>query len=225
MDEADLAPVLDVAFGGGIGDAEAGGVFQEGLGAEGEWEAPKELLLAVGALGGGFGEVGAGELPVNADGVPDEHAGDGHGGAEVFIVADEGADFLASVAEAERGEDHRDAEGNEAQAPDAGDDVIPEEEVVFGLRGAVVGVEAVLLVRGELEFDLRLHLQPLVEVGEAPSDVVKDFFEGAALRPGEDVEPLQLEAEVVEDEAGEKAVFCIRDEGRYLPGRAGEDRR
>lgn len=225
MDEADLAPVLDVAFGGGIGDAETGGVFQEGLCAESEREAPEELLLAVGALGGGFGEVGAGELSVDADGVADEDAGDGHGGAEVFIVADEGADFLASVAEAERGEDHRDAEGDEAQAPDAGDDVIPEEEVIFGLRGAVVGVEAVLLVRGELEFDLRLHLQPLVEVGEAPSDVVKDFFEGAALRPGEDVEPLQLEAEVVEDEAGEKAVFGVRDEGRYLPGRSGEDRR
>ena len=47
MDEADLAPVLDVAFGCGIGDAEAGGVFQEGLGAEGERKAPEELLLAV----------------------------------------------------------------------------------------------------------------------------------------------------------------------------------
>lgn len=225
VDEADLAPVLDVAFGGGIGDAEAGGVFQEGLGAEGEREAPEELLLAVGALGGGFGEVGAGELAVDADSVADEHAGDGHGGAEVFIVADEGADFLAGVAEPERGEDHRDAEGNEAQAPDTGDDVIPEEEVVFGLRGTVVGVEADLLIRGELEFDLRPHLQALAEVGKAPADVVEDFFEGAALGPGEDVEPLQLEAEVVEDEAGEKAVFGVRDEGGYLPGRTGEDRR
>ena len=225
VDEADLAPVLDVAFGGGIGDAEAGGVFQEGLGAEGEREAPKELLLAVGALGGGFGEVGAGELSVDADGVADEDAGDGHGGAEVFIVADEGADFLASVAEAERGEDHRNAEGNEAQTPDAGNDVVPEEEMVFGLRGTVVGVEAVLLVRGELELDLRLHLQALVKVGETPADVVEDFFERTALGPGEDVEPLQLETEVVEDEAGEKAVLGVRDKGGYLPGRAGEDRR
>lgn len=118
VDEADLAPVLDVAFGGGIGDAEAGGVFQKGLCAESEWKTPEELLLAIGALGGGFGEVGAGELAIDADGVVDEHAGDGHCGVEVFIVADECADFLAGVAEPERGEDHRDAEGDEAQAPD-----------------------------------------------------------------------------------------------------------
>lgn len=73
MDEANLAPVLDVAFGGGFG-----------------------------------------ELAVDADGVSDEHAGYGHCGVEVFIVAGEAAYFFAGVAEAERGGNHRDAEGDEA---------------------------------------------------------------------------------------------------------------
>ncbi len=42
-------------------------------------------------------------------------------------------------------------------------------------------------------------------------------------RSGEDVEPFQLEVQVVENEAGEKAVLGIGDEGGDLPGCVGED--
>jgi len=60
-------------------------------------------------------------------------------------------------------------------------------------------------------------------VGKGPADVVEDFVEGGAVDAGKNIEPLELEVDVVEDEAGEEAVLCIRYEGGDLAGRAGED--
>ena len=71
----------------------------------------------------------------------DEDAGDGHGALEVFVVADEGGDDFAGVVEAESREDHGDAEGDEAEAADAADDVFAEDAVVLLLGAAVVGMK------------------------------------------------------------------------------------
>ncbi len=120
-------------------------------------------------------------------------------------------------------EDHCDAEGDEAEAADAGYDVVAKEAVELGLGGGVVVVEGVLLAGGELEFHFGHCFEVLVDVGERPADVVEDFVEGGAVDAGEDVEPLELEVDVVEDEAGEEAVLGVRDEGADLAGRAGED--
>lgn len=84
------------------------------------------------------------------DGVPNEDAGDGH----------------------------RNAEGDEAQAVDAGYDIVTKEAVKFGLQGGVVVVEGMLLIRGELEFHLGHSFHVLIDVGEGPADVVEDFVEG-----------------------------------------------
>ena len=80
-----------------------------------------------------------------------------------------------------------------------------------------------LLGEGELEFHLGHSFNILVDVGKGPADVVEDFIEGRAVDAGKYVEPFQLEVDVVEDKAGEEAVFCVRDEGGDLAGRAGED--
>lgn len=63
-------------------------------------------------------------------------------------------------------------------AADAGCDIVTKEAVKFGLQGAVVVVEGMLLIRGELEFHLGHSFQVLIDVGEGPADVVEDFVEG-----------------------------------------------
>lgn len=92
-------------------------------------------------------------------------------------------------------------------------------------KGEVLGVvvEGALLAGGLGELQFRLHLQALVEFEEAVADVVEDFFLGGVAGAGEDVDPFQAEVEVVENEAAEQAVLCIRDEGGDLAGRSGED--
>ena len=155
--------------------------------------------------------------------MPDERPGDGHCTLEVFVVTDEGGDDFAGVVEAEGAQDHRETESDEAEAPDAADDVFAEEVVVLLLGAAVVVVECVLLAGGQGKLQFRLHLQALVEFEEAVADVVEDFFQGGVAGACEDVNPFQPEVEVVEDEAAEQAVLCIRDEGGDLAGRSGED--
>ena len=76
------------------------------------------------------------------------------------------------------GDGHRNAEGDEAQAVDAGYDIVTKEAVKFGLQGGVVVVEGMLLIRGELEFHLGHSFQVLIDAGEGPADVVEDFVEG-----------------------------------------------
>lgn len=199
------------------------GQLFEGLCGERSWQAGEELFFALGAFGCGLGELVAVELLVNADGVADEDAGDGHRGGEVFVVAEKGGAQFAGVVAAEGCQDHCDAEGDEAQAADAGYDVVAKEAVELGLQVGVVVVEGVLLVQGELKFHFGHSFKVLVDVGEGPADVVEDFVEGGSVDAGKYVEPFQLEVDVVEDEAGEEAVFCVRDEGGDLAGRAGED--
>lgn len=80
--------------------------------------------------------------------MPDERPGDGHCAPEVFVVTDEGGDDFAGVVEAEGAQDHRETEGDEAEAPDAADDVFAEEVVVLLLGAAVVVVEGALLAGG-----------------------------------------------------------------------------
>lgn len=145
-----LAPFADVVLGCGLRNVETGGKLLKGLCGEHSGEAGEELFFALGALGGGLGELSAGEFLVHADGVPNEDAGDGH----------------------------RNAEGDEAQAVDAGYDIVTKEAVKFGLQGGVVVVEGMLLIRGELEFHLGHSFQVLIDVGEGPVDVVEDFVEG-----------------------------------------------
>lgn len=153
-------------------------MYLKGLCGEHSGEAGEELFFALGALGGGLGELGAGEFLVHADGVPNEDAGDGHRGGEVFVVTEEGGAEFAGVVAAAGCEGHRNAEGDEAQAADAGYDIVTKEAVKFGLQGGVVVVEGMLLIRGELEFHLGHSFQVLIDVGEGPADVVEDFVEG-----------------------------------------------
>ena len=155
--------------------------------------------------------------------MPDERPGDGHCAPEVFVVTDEGGDDFAGVVEAEGAQDHRETEGDEAEAPDAADDVFAEEVVVLLLGAAVVVVEGALLAGGQGKLQFRLHLQALVEFEEAVADVVEDFFQGGVAGAGENVNPFQAEVEVVEDEAAEQAVLRIRDEGGDLSRCSGED--
>lgn len=173
-----LAPAADVALGRGLGDVEAGCQLLEVLRGEHSREAGEELFFALGALGGGLGELGAGEFLVHADGVPNEDAGDGHRGGEVFVVTEEGGVKFAGVVAAAGCEGHRNAEGDETQAADAGYDIVTKEAVKFGLQGGVVVVEGMLLIRGELEFHLGHSFQVLIDAGEGPADVVEDFVEG-----------------------------------------------
>lgn len=124
---------------------------------------------------------------------------------------------------AEGCEDHRDAEGDEAQAADACYDIVTKETMELGLQGSVIVVEGVLLVQGELEFHLGHPFEILVDVGEGPADAVEDFVEGGTVDAGKYVEPFQFEVDVVEDEAGEEPILCVRDEGGDLAGCAGEE--
>lgn len=157
---------------------ETGGKLLKGLCGEYSGEAGEELFFALGALGGGLGELGAGEFLVHADGVPNEDAGDGHRGGEVFVVTEEGGAEFVGVVAAAGCEGHRNAEGDETQAADAGYDIVTKEAVKFGLQGGVVVVEGMLLIRGELEFHLGHSFQVLIDAGEGPADVVEDFVEG-----------------------------------------------
>jgi len=77
-EDAFAAPFADVAFGCGLGDVEAGGQLLERLCGERCRQGGQELFAAFGAFCCGLGELGAGEFLVDADGVADEDAGDGH---------------------------------------------------------------------------------------------------------------------------------------------------
>lgn len=108
----------------------------------------------------------------------DEDAIDGHSILEVFVVTEEGGAEFVGVVAAAGCEDHRNAEGDETQAADAGYDIVTKEAVKFGQHGGVVVVEGMLLIRGELEFHLGHYFRVLIDVGEGPADVVEDFVEG-----------------------------------------------
>lgn len=225
LEQAEGAPGLDVAFGRGLRDAEPGCQLDEGLGGEMRRQRGEELLLAFGALEDRLVEFCRGELPVDADGVVDEGTGDGHGGGEIFVVALQAGDDFTCVGQPERREDHRDPEGDEPQAADAGHDVVAEEEVVFVLGGAVVGVEGTLLGFREREAHFGQGVELLVEVEEAEADVIEDFVERGTVATRKYIDPLQPEVDVVEDETREKAVLGIGNQGGYLAGRSGEDGR
>lgn len=108
----------------------------------------------------------------------DEDAIDGHSILEVFVVIEEGGAEFSSVMAAAGCEDHRNAEGDEAQAADAGCDIVTKEAVKFGLQGTVVVVEGMPLILGKLEFHLGHSFQVLIDVGKGPADVVENFVEG-----------------------------------------------
>ncbi len=78
-EDAFAAPFTDVAFGGGRWDVEADGQLLERLCCESCRQGGQELFAAFGAFCSRLGELGAGEFLVDADGVADENAGDGHG--------------------------------------------------------------------------------------------------------------------------------------------------
>ena len=78
-EDAFAAPFADVSFGSGFRDVEAGGQLLEGLCCERCRQGGQELFTAFGTFCSGLGELGAGEFLVDADGVADEDAGDGHG--------------------------------------------------------------------------------------------------------------------------------------------------
>ena len=222
-EDAGGGPGLEVALCGGVGDADVGGDGEGFGGGELLREAVVQELLAGAALGGGLFEVFAGEFAPDAEGVAEEDGGDGHGGAVVFLVADDGGREFAGVHQAEGGEDEGDAEGDEAEAADGGDDVVAEEAGVLGLGCGVPGVEVLLLVLGEDEFGIGPVEKGFVEVEVALSQGVEDGVEGAGGAAGKDVDPDGLEVQVVENEAGEEAVFGVGDEGGDLPGRSGKD--
>ena len=98
-----------------------------------------------GVADGGGCAVGGGELAKDIGGVPDEHLGHDERGAEVGIVADDDFGDRLAVHEAERGENHGEAECDEAEATDGSYNIHAEHGRIFLLDIAKEIVELLLL--------------------------------------------------------------------------------
>lgn len=147
------------------------------------------------------------------------------GGAEIGVGADDGVGKRNAIQEAERGEDHGEAEGDEAEATDGGDDIGAEEVGILELDVGKEAVELRLLVGSEREADGQVDvLESLVKLKETEAETDEIIVEivGAG---GEDIEPLDAEVHIVKDETTEEAVFGIGDECLDLERRAGEESR
>ena len=156
-------------------------------------------------------------------GVLDEDTSHVDGGAEIDIGANDGLGKRSAVHEAERGEDHGEAESDEAEATDGGDDIGAEEVGILELDVGKEAVELRLLVGSEREADGLVDvLESLVklEKTEAETDEIIVEIVGAG---GEDIEPLDAEVHIVKDKTREEAVFGIGDERLDLERRAGEE--
>lgn len=156
-------------------------------------------------------------------GVLNEDASHVDGGAEIGDGADDGVGKRSAVHEAERGEDHGEAECDEAEATDGGDDIGAEDVGILKLDVGKEAVELRLLVGSEREtnglVDVLKSLMKLEET-EAKADEIIVEIVGAG---GEDIEPLDAEVHIIEDKTREEAVFGIGDERLDLEGRAGEE--
>ena len=159
----------------------------------------------------------------DALGVGKQDVTHGDGGLEVFVQADGRGDEVAGFHHAEDGENHGHAEADESHAAHGGNHLVSPGAVDAELTGLKEGVEAVALLLGEAEAErVGDVLEVVVEDVVFPAEggemgVEHEFF---VLR--EDVLPLELGLQDVEDEAGEKAVLGVRNEAHDLLGRAHE---
>ena len=132
-------------------------------------------------------------------------------GAEVGVVADDDIRFGFADHEAERGEDHRQAKSDEAEAADRSYNIETEEIGIFFLNGGKEAVELLFLFGRQFETNRMGLLQGLVELEKLLAEVYEVIVEGDG-RFREDITPLELEIHIVEDETAEETVFGIRDE-------------
>ena len=224
LDQVLFSPVREVSFHALLADAQLAGRL-DGLGcSEGIRQGFQQLALPVAPLGRRPVELMAGEFFVHVGGMPDKHPGNGHRGAEVFVLAVEGRRVVGRIGLPEHGQDHRNPEGDEAQPPDACYDVIPEVLVAVQLSFSKVVVELLFLGRREAEADAFAFLQALVQSHHSAAYPVKGGFQVlAVLVLLEHVQPFELEVHAVENEAGEESVLCVRYQRGNLPGCAGKD--
>ncbi len=217
-------PFLDIPLGGGERHSQPGGDVDEGLAVEFVRQGVQEKLATDGFLSGAGRPLRAHPRQVleYPGGVLQEGLGDGHGGVEVVVQAFEVGAEGAVVHRPDGGENHGNAEGDEAQAADGGDDFVSKELRVFPVDHAEVSIEGVFLGGREVEGDFTYFAQHVVEVVELGAQALEVVVSCAAIGLGEDVLPLQAGGEVVEHKAAEKAVLGIRDEVLDLLGRAGE---
>lgn len=157
----------------------------------------------------------------DSGGVLDEDTSHVDGGAEIGVGADDGVGKRSAIHEAERGEYHGEAEGDETKTTDGGYDIGAEDVGILKLDVGKEAVELRLLVGTERETDGLVDvLESLVklEKTEAKTDEIIVKIVGAGR---EDIEPFDAEVHIIEDKTREEAVFGIGDERLDLEGRAG----
>ena len=145
FEQAFFAKAGDLFFGGFDGDAERGGDGEIGLAVELRRQLIVELLSGNGAADGGGCAVGGGELAEDIGGMLDEYLGHDERGAEVGIVADDDFGDRLAVHEAERGENHGEAECDEAEATDGSYNIHAEHSRILLLNLAKEGIKLFLL--------------------------------------------------------------------------------
>lgn len=136
-------------------------------------------------------------------------------GTEVEVVADDDRGDGATVHQAERSENHGEAEGDEAETTDGGDDIGAEKVGVFELNLFEEAVELLLLACGKRETDGLRLLKRLIEREEAMAKMLEVFVEGFGIF-GKDIVPFDAKIHIVEDEAAEEAVFGVGNECQDL---------
>ena len=157
--------------------------------------------------------------------VLEDDFGDGHRALIVGVEAEELRGEVAVLHYPQRGEYHRDAEGDEAQAADGGDELVSAAVAVGGLPAVELGVEVCGLVFCEAEADVRAAAEDGVEVVELLAESLEVFVEGGVGAAAEDIVPDETEVEDIEDETAEESVLGIGDEVEDLAGRACEQGR
>lgn len=148
-----------------------------------------------------------------------KHTSHDEDSAEVGVVADEDIRFGFTIHEAERGEDHRQAKSDEAEATDGSYNIETEKVGIFILNGGKETVKLLFLFGRQFETNRLGLLKGLVELEKLLTKIDKIIVEGNG-GFGKDIAPLELEIHIVENEAREKAVFGIGDECKNLMRRA-----
>lgn len=136
-------------------------------------------------------------------------------GTEVEVVADDDRGDGATVHQAERSENHGEAEGDEAETTDGGDDIGAEKVGVFELNLFEETVELLLLAGGQRETDGLRLLKRLIECEEPVAEMLEIFVEGFGVF-GKDIVPFDAEIHIVEDETAEETVFGVGNECQDL---------
>ncbi len=131
-----------------------------------------------------------------------KHTSHDEDSAEVGVVADDDIRFFLAVHQAERSEDHGEAEGDEAKATHGGHNIEPEEIGIFFLNGGKETVELLFLFGRQLETNRMGLLQGLIELEKLLTKVYEVIVEGdGGFR--KDIAPLEFEIHVVENETAE----------------------